>query len=425
MSAPDIITLGCRLNSFESQVMRRNARLAGLENAVIVNTCAVTAEAVRQACQAIRKARRKHPDARLIVTGCAAQLEPERFAAMTEVDEVLGNAEKLHSAAFEAVDKSAPRVRVNDIMGVCQTAAHLIDGFEGRTRAFLQVQNGCDHRCTFCIIPFARGPARSVPVAAVVDQARGLVNDKGYRELVLTGVDMSSYGSDLGTGVGLARLCRALLDGVPDLARLRLSSLDPAAVEPDLIRLIGDEPRMMPHLHLSVQAGDDLVLKRMKRRHDRARVIDLCRDLRARRPDIAFGADLIAGFPTETDEMFERTRDLLRDCGIVYVHVFPFSPRPGTPAARMPQVAPSIRKARAARLRADGAAALERFLERQHGRPLRVLAERNEQGCAQGRSEQFATVLLDREAAPGAIVEAVVVGVTDGALQARICGNSA
>ncbi len=421
MSAPRIITLGCRLNSFESEVLRRNAHAAGLEDAIIVNTCAVTAEAVRQARQAIRKARRAHPHARLIVTGCAAQLEPERFAAMAEVDAVLGNAEKLDRDAFRLPPGDGLRMQVGDIMRVRETAPHLIDGFEGRARAFVQIQNGCDHRCTFCIIPFARGPARSLPVAAVVEQARALVDAAGYREIVLTGVDISSYGTDLDDRPGLAHLCRALLEGVPGLARLRLSSLDPAAIEPDLIRLIGDEPRMAPHLHLSVQAGDDLVLKRMKRRHSRAQVIDLCAELRALRPEVVFGADLIAGFPTETDAMFENTRALMRQSGIVYVHVFPFSARPGTPAARMPQVAPGIRKARAARLRADGTQALARFLERQRGRRLEVLVERNGAGRGRGHSEHFAPVVLDREAVPGTLVEAVVTGTENGQLLAQIC----
>ncbi|MGE3936730.1 MAG: tRNA (N(6)-L-threonylcarbamoyladenosine(37)-C(2))-methylthiotransferase MtaB, partial [Rhodospirillaceae bacterium] len=329
MSAPTVVSFGCRLNAFEAEVIRRNAAAAGLGDTVVVNTCAVTAEAVRQARQAIRKARRDNPDARIVVTGCAAQIEPETFAAMPEVDHVLGNEEKLRPEAF--ADLGPQRVVVEDIMTVRETAGHLVDGFDGRARAFVQVQQGCDHRCTFCIIPFGRGPNRSVPAGVVVDQVRTLVA-RGWREIVLTGVDITSYGRDLPGAPTLGQLVRRLLALVPELPRLRLSSLDPVAVDGDLMRALAEEPRLMPHLHLSLQAGDDLVLKRMKRRHLRADAIRLCAEARRVRPDVAFGADLIAGFPTETEEMFARTLDIVDECGIAYLHVFPYSERAGTPA---------------------------------------------------------------------------------------------
>ncbi len=363
MAEPLIITLGCRLNAYESEVMRKHARDAGVEDCVIVNTCAVTGEAVRQAAQTIRKLRRERPGARIVVTGCAAQIEPERFSEMPEVDHVIGNGEKIEPETFRALSTDdLERVVVNDIMSVKETARHMIDGFGTRARAYVQIQNGCDHRCTFCIIPFGRGPSRSVPAGEVVGQIRQLV-ETGYREVVLTGVDITSYGGDLPGSMSLGRLVKQILKLVPELDRLRLSSIDQVEADADLLMPSHREPRLMPHLHLSLQAGDDLVLKRMKRRHLRADAIGFCTEMRRRRPDIVFGADLIAGFPTETDEMFRNTLDLVDECGLTYLHVFPFSPRNGTPAARMPQVARPQIKERAARLRAKGDAALSSYLE--------------------------------------------------------------
>ena len=414
MTAPEIITFGCRLNAFESEVIRQNVRAAGLGDTVVVNTCAVTAEAERQARQAIRRARRARPGARIIVTGCAAQLAPQRFAAMEEVDQVLGNAEKLELRNF-TVD-GAERVAVNDIFEVGETAPHLIAGFEGRARAFVQVQNGCDHRCTFCIIPFARGNSRSVAMGAVVRQVEALVGN-GYREIVLTGVDITAYGADLPGAPALGTLCCKIFDLVPALRRLRLGSIDPVEVDDELTALITGEPRMMPHLHLSLQSGDDMVLKRMKRRHSRADAVAFCRTLRELRPEIVFGADLIAGFPTESEAMFESTLRLIADCGLVHLHVFPFSPRPGTPAAAMPQVRPDIRKRRAAKLRAAGDKALGRHLAGQVGNTDRILVERNRHGRAMGHGEQFVAVTLDRELAPGTVAGALITGVRDHGLE--------
>ncbi|NLH81006.1 MAG: tRNA (N(6)-L-threonylcarbamoyladenosine(37)-C(2))-methylthiotransferase MtaB, partial [Phyllobacteriaceae bacterium] len=328
----ELVTLGCRLNTAESETMREQARAAGLDDVVIVNTCAVTAEAVRQARQTIRRTRRDHPNARIVVTGCAAQVEPETFAEMAEVDLVLGNDAKLEISSWTALAdfgiSETEKVKVNDIFSVRETAAHMVHGFEERTRAFVQVQNGCDHRCTFCIIPFGRGNSRSVPAGAVVEQIRALV-ERGYREVVLTGVDITSWGADLPGAPKLGRLVGALLDGVPGLDRLRISSIDSVEADDELLDRIAGEPRLMPHLHLSLQSGDDLILKRMKRRHSRADSVRFCERLRARRPDLVFGADLIAGFPTETEAMFENTLRLVDDCGLTFTHVFPFSPRPG------------------------------------------------------------------------------------------------
>ncbi len=400
MSEPTLITFGCRLNAWESEVMRGHARAAQTGPSVIVNTCAVTAEAERQARQAIRRARREHPKARLIVTGCAAQIDPETYAAMDEVDLVLGNDDKLRAESFLSGD--GPKVRVNDIMAVRETAGHLIQGFAERTRAYLQVQQGCDHRCTFCIIPFGRGNSRSVPLGAVVDQARALAMG-GTAEVVLSGVDITSYGGDLPGAPSLGQMVRRLLAQVPELKRLRLSSLDAVELDDDLLRLLAEEPRLMPHLHLSLQAGDDTILKRMKRRHSRAQAMDLCAKVRSFRPDVVFGADLIAGFPTETPEMFERTAALIEDCGLTYLHVFPYSPRPGTPAARMPQVPLAERKARAKVLRDLGDKALARFLAAQVGTKAQVLIEQP----GQGRCERFAPVALDH-GAPGEIVPAII-----------------
>ncbi|MFQ5533676.1 MAG: tRNA (N(6)-L-threonylcarbamoyladenosine(37)-C(2))-methylthiotransferase MtaB [Sphingomonadales bacterium] len=417
MSRQEIITFGCRLNSFESEVIRDNLGAAGLEDVVVVNTCAVTAEAERQARQAIRKARRARPDVPIIVTGCAAQLAPEKFADMPEVDRVLGNVEKLKAQSFEL--GADQKILVNDIMSVRDTAAHLIEGFDGRARAFVQVQNGCDHRCTFCIIPFARGNSRSVPMGAVVRQVERLV-ENGCREVVLSGVDITAYGADLPGAPGLGSLCDKILDGVPGLSRLRLSSLDPVDIDDRLLELIAGERRVMPHLHLSAQAGDDMVLKRMKRRHLRADLVSLCGTLRARRPDIVFGADLIAGFPTESEAMFQNTLALVEDCGLTFLHVFPYSARPGTPAARMPQLPVPVRKERAARLRGAGAEALARFLDFQIGRTVEVLVEKCEQGRAFGHSEQFAPVWIEQPVSAHTTIEARVTGVQGQQLEGMI-----
>jgi len=406
MADPHIVTLGCRLNAYESEVMRKNAAEAGLGDAIIVNTCAVTAEAVRQATQTIRKLRREHPEARIIVTGCAAQVEPERFAALAEVDFVLGNSEKVKADTFSGLSTaSSERVQVDDIMSVRETAGHLIDGFGSRARAYVQVQNGCDHRCTFCIIPFGRGPSRSVPAGEVVTQIRHLV-EGGCREVVLTGVDITAYGEDLPGSTTLGALARQILRHVPELERLRLSSIDQVEADAELMRAVAEEERLMPHLHLSMQAGDDMVLKRMKRRHRRVDAVRFCEDVRRVRPDVVFGADLIAGFPTETEEMFASSLSLVEDCGLTYLHVFPFSPRSGTPAARMPQVARSLVKERAGRLREKGAEALSRFLAAQAGSEVEVLMESD----SMGRTRQFAEIRLPSAVPPGALLRARVSG---------------
>ncbi|MEM7172674.1 MAG: tRNA (N(6)-L-threonylcarbamoyladenosine(37)-C(2))-methylthiotransferase MtaB [Pseudomonadota bacterium] len=387
----EVITFGCRLNSYESQVMRDHARAADLADAVIINTCAVTAEAERQARQAIRRARRQRPGAKIVVTGCAAQIDPNSYAAMDEVDLVLGNEEKLDPASFHFGGQTQA-VKVNDIMEVRDTALHLVDGFEERTRAFVQVQQGCDHRCTFCIIPFGRGNSRSVPMGAIVDQVRRLT-ERGVKEVVLTGVDITSYGGDLPGRPSLGQMMRRLLAQVPELPRLRLSSLDAVEIDADIYRLLAEEPRLMPHLHLSLQAGDDLILKRMKRRHLREDAIRLCEAVRRARPDVIFGADLIAGFPTETQAMFENSLRLVEECDLTFLHVFPYSERPGTPAAKMPSVPKNLRKERAARLRQVGDKRLQAFLDANKGRQVHLLMERP----GLGRSEHFAEVEIDIE----------------------------
>jgi threonylcarbamoyladenosine tRNA methylthiotransferase MtaB len=399
----EVVTFGCRLNAAESEVIRRQAGAAGLADAIVVNTCAVTAEAVRQARQSIRKIRREHPAARIVVTGCAAQTDPHGFAAMPEVDRVLGNEEKLRPASFIGPG-AAEKIAVGDIMAVHNVMAHRIDGIEGRARAFLQVQNGCDHRCTFCIIPFGRGNSRSLPAREVVEQARRIVRN-GIGEIVLTGVDITSYAAAPG-GAGLGALVKLILREVPDLKRLRLSSIDSVEADADLLDALGSDARLMPHLHLSLQAGDDLILKRMKRRHSRADAIAFCGQVRRLRPDVAFGGDIIAGFPTETEEMFARSLDLVDECGLTQLHVFPFSPRPGTPAARMPQVPREAVKARAARLRAKGEAALRAHLDREIGARRCVLAETP----ATGRTEQFTPVRLSSPAAPGTMLDVTIAG---------------
>ena len=408
-----VVTLGCRLNAYESEVMRAHAADAGLENTVIVNTCAVTAEAVRQAAQSIRKLRRESPTARIIVTGCAAQTEPARFAGMPEVDGVVGNAEKMQAATFRTLGTGgSPRILVNDIMSVRETAHALVDGFGSSARAYVQVQNGCDHRCTFCIIPYGRGPSRSVPAGAVVEQVRRLA-EAGYAEIVLTGVDITAYGADLPGEMTLGKLVRHVLRHVPELRRLRLSSIDQVEADAHLMAAIAEEPRLMPHLHLSLQSGDDMILKRMKRRHARADAIRFCEEARRLRPDIAFGADLIAGFPTETEAMFANSLRLVEECGLAFLHVFPFSARAGTPAARMPQVARGGVKERAARLRQTGAAALARHLEAHVGRDLEVLIERERLG----RTPGFAEMELSQSAVPGQLLLARVTASDAGRLQ--------
>ena len=395
MSGVEVITFGCRLNTYESEVMRAEAEKAGLNNAVLVNTCAVTGEAVRQARQAIRRARRENPHARIIVTGCAAQTEAATFGEMPEVDAVLGNEEKLKSASYRALPdfgvSAEEKLRVNDIMSVKATAPQMVKHIDGHVRAFIQVQNGCDHRCTFCIIPYGRGNSRSVPMGAVVDQARKLVAE-GYQEVVLTGVDATSYGADLPGTPTLGLLAKTLLKQVPEILRLRLSSIDSIEADSHLFDLLADEPRFMPHLHLSLQHGDDMILKRMKRRHSSAYALAFINQVRSLRPEVSFGADMIAGFPTETDEMFANAVRHAQDCGLSFLHVFPYSPRPGTPAARMPQLDRALVKERAARMRAVGDKLLLSHLDKMVGTRHMILVEQS--GFA--HTENFSLV-----AAPG------------------------
>ncbi len=417
MSAPIFATLGCRLNAYETEAMKELAAAAGLQGAVVVNTCAVTAEAVRKAKQDIRRLARENPGAAVIVTGCAAQTEPETFAQMPEVTRVIGNHEKMQAAVWQGLAVPdligvTERVQVDDIMSVRETAGHLIDGF-GRHRAYVQVQNGCDHRCTFCIIPYGRGNSRSVPAGVVIEQIKRLV-DKGFAEVVLTGVDLTSWGADLPAAPRLGDLVMRILRLCPDLARLRISSIDSIEVDDNLMLAIASEPRLMPHLHLSLQSGDDMILKRMKRRHLRDDAIRFCEQARQLRPDMVFGADIIAGFPTETDEMFDQSLRLIEECGLTFLHVFPFSPRQGTPAARMPQVRGPQIKDRAARLRGAGDAALERHLAAQVGRQHLVLME----GAQMGRTEQFTEVTFGMDQPEGQIINAVITGYEGGRLRA-------
>jgi len=412
---PVFATLGCRLNAYETEAMRELAEAAGLDGIVIVNTCAVTAEAVRKAKQEIRRLSRENPGAQVIVTGCAAQTEPETFAAMPEVARVIGNHEKMQAETWKSLSVpdligNTERVQVDDIMSVRETAGHLIDGF-GRHRAYVQVQNGCDHRCTFCIIPFGRGNSRSVPAGVVIEQIKRLV-DKGFLEVVLTGVDLTSWGVDLPGTPRLGDLVMRILRLVPDLPRLRISSIDSIEADENLMQAIAAEPRLMPHLHLSLQAGDDMILKRMKRRHLRDDAIRFCEEARRLRPDMVFGADIIAGFPTETDEMFVNSLRLVQDCGLTFLHVFPFSPRKGTPAARMPQVKGPLIKERAAQLRAAGDTALARHLAAQHGLRHHVLTE----GPRIGRTEQFTEVAFGTDQPEGQIVTARITGHDGGRL---------
>lgn len=409
MNAPVFTTLGCRLNAYETEAMKELSAKAGISNTVIVNTCAVTAEAVRKARQEIRKLRREHPEARLVVTGCAAQTEPQTFTAMDEVDAVIGNTEKMQpetwqSLAADFIGKTEA-LQVDDIMSVTETAGHLIDGFGTRSRAYVQVQNGCDHRCTFCIIPFGRGNSRSVPAGVVVDQIKRLV-DRGYREVVLTGVDMTSWGADLPAQPKLGDLVMRILRLVPDLPRLRISSIDSIEVDEALMGAIATESRLMPHLHLSLQHGDNMILKRMKRRHSRDDAIQFAQDARRLRPDMTFGADIIAGFPTETDSMFENSLRLVQDCDLTWLHVFPYSPRPGTPAARMPQVNGKTIKKRAALLREAGGKQVERHLKAQIGNTHRVLMENPQMG----RTEQFTEVQFETPQTEGQIIATRIIG---------------
>jgi threonylcarbamoyladenosine tRNA methylthiotransferase MtaB len=419
-SGVDVLSFGCRLNAFESEVIAREAVRAGLTDTIVINSCAVTNEAVAQARQSIRRIKRERPSARIVVTGCAAQTQAEMFAGMAEVDRVVGNDDKMRSEAWSAAHAAfadAPafgierteKIAVSDIMAVREMAPHLLDGFaKGLPRVFVQVQNGCDHRCTFCIIPYGRGNSRSVPMGAVVDQVRALV-ERGHAEIVLTGVDLTSYGADLPGSPRLGLLTKQILRHVPELKRLRISSIDQVEVDRDLLDVIAGDERLMPHLHLSLQSGDDLILKRMKRRHSRADAIEFCAQVRRLRPDIALGADIIAGFPTETEEMFARSQKLVEECGLTFLHVFPYSRRPGTPAARMPQVDGDIIKLRAKRLRAAGKAALQRRLDQEGGSRRSVLIESR----TQGRTEHFIPVAVSGDT-PGAVRMLTISG-NDGA----------
>ena len=406
--AVETLTFGCRLNVYEAQVMKAEAEKAGLDNAIIINTCAVTAEAVKQAKQAVRKARRDNPEARIIVTGCAAQTEGRTFGDMPEVDLVIGNADKMKAESYNPVVFGLPlndKVQVNDIMSVRETAGHLIEGMDGRTRAFVQVQNGCDHRCTFCIIPFGRGPSRSVPMGVVVEQIKKLAGN-GYREVVLTGVDITSYGPDLPGTPTLGKLTQSILRHVPDLPRLRISSIDSIEADEALYDVVASDRRLMPHLHLSLQSGDDMILKRMKRRHSRDDALSIVAKLRSLRPDMVFGADIIAGFPTEDDAMFENTRRIVSEADLTYLHVFPYSPREGTPAARMPQVNGKLARRRAALLRAEGDKQFAKLCASRVGKIENVLIERD----GLGRTEQFVPVAV-AGAQPGELLAVQVTGV--------------
>ncbi|MHC4050821.1 tRNA (N(6)-L-threonylcarbamoyladenosine(37)-C(2))-methylthiotransferase MtaB [Bradyrhizobium sp. 25ACV] len=408
--AVDVVTFGCRLNAFEAEVIRREAEGAGLSDAIVINSCAVTNEAVAQARQSIRKLKRERPEARIVVTGCAAQTQAAMFADMTEVDRVVGNDDKMRSSAWrEARDAfdlgTGEKIAVSDIMAVREMAPHLIDGYtRGLPRVFVQVQNGCDHRCTFCIIPYGRGNSRSVPMGAVVEQVRTLA-ERGHAEIVLTGVDLTSYGTDLPGTPKLGMLTKQILRHVPELKRLRISSIDSIEADDDLLDAIADDARFMPHLHLSLQSGDDMILKRMKRRHSRQNAIAFCDQVRRLRPDVLFGADIIAGFPTETEEMFSRSLDLVEECGLTFLHVFPYSPRPGTPAARMPQVAGGVIKERAKRLRAAGEMALRRRLQAEIGATRDVLIESE----GQGRTEHYLPVAIAGERV-GSVMSLRIVG---------------
>ena len=407
-----VVTFGCRLNIYESEIIKKNLATSDSRDVVVVNTCAVTKQAEKQARQAIRKLKKNDPGKTIIVTGCAAQNTPEMFAKMHEVDKVLGNEEKLDARYYRF---DTERVVVNDIMSVKETAEHLVSSFEGRARAFVQVQNGCDHRCTFCMIPFGRGNSRSVPIGVVVKQVKQLVAE-GFHEVVFTGVDVTAYGADLPGAPSFAQMIRRTLSQVPELKRLRLSSIDVAEIDDDLFNLMAYEVRLMPHFHISLQAGDNLILKRMKRRHNRQQVLDFCHNLRALRPEVSYGADIIAGFPTETEEMFENTRRLISEANIQYLHVFPYSEREGTPAARMPQVDMSIRKSRAAILRAEGEKEVQKFYRRNLGNVVELIVENNKIG----RAENFIPVILKEDFAPGVIIRAKLTGIKGEYMEAEI-----
>ncbi|WP_375332207.1 tRNA (N(6)-L-threonylcarbamoyladenosine(37)-C(2))-methylthiotransferase MtaB [Candidatus Tisiphia endosymbiont of Temnostethus pusillus] len=399
----EVITFGCRLNIYESEVIRTNLALSGLENVIVFNTCAVTKEAEKQSRQAIRKAKRNNPDVKIIVTGCAAQNNPAIFANMVEVDKVLGNEEKLIAAHYQFTEE---KVVVNDIMSVTETANHMVSSFDGRSRAFIQVQNGCNHRCTFCMIPYGRGNSRSVPMGAIVRQLRALV-ENGYNEVVFTGVDVTAYGPDLPGTPTFAQMIRRIIGLVPELKRLRLSSIDVAEIDDDLFDLMAYIPKIMPHFHISLQAGDDMILKRMKRRHNRQNIIDFCHKLRNLRPNVSFGADIIAGFPTETDVMFDNTKRLISEADLQYLHVFPYSERDETPAARMPQIAKSIRKARAEILRTAGEQQLQKFFQRNIGQEVELLVEQNNMA----HTENFIPVKLQDNFDVGQIIKARLVAI--------------
>ena len=408
----EVVTFGCRLNIYESEVIRNNLAISGLENIIVFNTCAVTKEAEKQSRQAIRKAKRLNPEVKIIVTGCAAQNNPASFAAMEEVDKVIGNEEKLLPSYYRFTEE---KVAVNDIMSVTETAGHMVSSFDGKSRAFIQVQNGCNHRCTFCMIPYGRGNSRSVPIGMVAQQVRKLV-ENGYNEVVLTGVDVTAYGADLPGAPTFAQMIRRLLGLIPELKRLRLSSIDVAEIDDDLFDLMAYTPQIMPHFHISLQAGDDMILKRMKRRHNRQNIIDFCHQLRALRPNVSFGADIIAGFPTETDEMFENTRNLISEADLQYLHVFPYSERDETPAARMPQVSKSIRKERAEILRAAGQQQLIKFFKKHIGQEAQILVEHNQMA----HTENFIPVKVNKPLEIGQIVRARLISVEENYMTSEI-----
>jgi threonylcarbamoyladenosine tRNA methylthiotransferase MtaB len=399
----EVVTFGCRLNSYESELIKKSASDAGLQNTIIFNSCAVTKEAERQLRQAVRKAKRANPDIKIIVTGCAAQISPEKYAQMPEVDKVIGNEEKTKSHSYSMVLPEEEKILVNDIMSVKETASQLVEGFDGKTRAFLQVQNGCNHRCTFCIIPYGRGNSRSVPIGEIVNQTK-LLLDNGYMEIVLTGVDITDYGKDLPGTPTLGQMVKRLLSNVPNLPRLRLSSIDVAEIDDELFEIITTHPRFMPHLHLSLQAGDNMILKRMKRRHSREQVIEFCNKVRSVRPEVVFGADIIAGFPTEKEEMFQNTVNIVSEAGLTYLHVFPYSEREGTPAARMPQVAPQIRKERAKILRELSEKEVQKLCDSHVGKTLKVLTESEHVG----RTEDYSLVNFSEPQKPGVIIDLAV-----------------
>lgn len=413
-SIQEVITFGCRLNIYESEVIRNNLAISGLKNVMVFNTCAVTKEAEKQSRQAIRKAKRTNPSVKIIVTGCAAQNNPASFASMEEVDKVIGNEEKLIPSHYQFTDE---KVAVNDIMSVTETAGHMVNSFDGRSRAFIQVQNGCNHRCTFCMIPYGRGNSRSVPIGVITKQVRKLV-ENGYNEVVLTGVDVTAYGPDLPGAPTFAQMIRRLLGLIPELKRLRLSSIDVAEIDDDLFDLMAYNSQIMPHFHISLQAGDDMILKRMKRRHNRQNIIDFCHKLRKLRPNVSFGADIIAGFPTETDEMFENTRALITEADLQYLHIFPYSERDETPAARMPQVAKSIRKARAEILRSVGQQQLTKFFQKNIGREAQILVEHNQMA----HTENFIPVKLDQALEAGQVIKARLLSAEENYMTSEILG---